>query len=137
MHLYLAGHVAALRVDVRRSGDSEGALLDEYTPIRQKTRRGSRPGPVRDGSPKQLAASVGSELKAVFANLTERGVGNHGDFRSDRPRSRALHDRGHDRECRIGVYTLRARILSVLDESSERKLVQGGKRSIMMPARHR
>lgn len=33
MHRYFAGHgYAALRVDVRGSGDSEGSLLDEYTP---------------------------------------------------------------------------------------------------------
>ena len=36
MHRWFAGHGwAAVRVDLRGSGDSEGLLLDEYSPIEQ------------------------------------------------------------------------------------------------------
>lgn len=41
MHPYFAGHgYAAVRVDIRGSGDSEGILEDEYLPREQRT--GSR-----------------------------------------------------------------------------------------------
>jgi hypothetical protein len=63
------------------------AYEGELAPIRRKTRREIA---------ETTRRSVGSELEAVFANLTERGVGKHADFGSDDLRSLAFHDRGHD-----------------------------------------
>ncbi|THD85617.1 CocE/NonD family hydrolase [Aliigemmobacter aestuarii] len=37
LHMYLAGHgYACLRVDIRGTGESEGVIVDEYTPVEQK-----------------------------------------------------------------------------------------------------
>jgi hypothetical protein len=50
----------------------------ELTPIRQKLV--ADPDPVRSGTGRRnrVAACVGSELKAVFVNFTEREVAKHG-----------------------------------------------------------